>query len=196
MKSTTRSHQGLALGLLLTLLASIYYLTVQPIIDSHHHYSEKIDQAKLQLGKLIRIANSQETIRDRLQEVKTKDVSGDYYLTGNTPGLAAATLQKNIKAIVESSQGQLVSIRDLPSSTETDLTKVSVAVRLKADNVSLQEILYALETTMPLIFVDKVSVSSRSYRSRRYGKTPTQSLLDIQLDLSGYARSSEATGSI
>ena len=200
MKSTTQLHRGLALALLLTVLASLYYGVVQPLADTYRSYDEQIEQATLRLTKLRQIAGTRGHIESKLRQVRRNDKSKHYFLSGRTPGLAAVALQNNIKTAIESAEGELSSFRILSEATEGDLTKVSAAMRLKASTVGLQEILYSLETGVPLVFIDRLSVRSRSYYSyyRRYrrNRAPTESLLDIDLEVSGYTRASQRVDSI
>ena len=196
MKTTTPIHRMLALALLLTTLGSIYLVTVQPLLDAHRRYDQRIDQARLQLSKLNAIVQSEGTIRAMLKQARENQTGKDYFLTGRTPGLAAANLQNHLRGIIEAGEGQLVSIRDLATNADDRLTTVRVNVRIKASTTSLQEILYAIETRTPLIFIDKVSIRSRAHRGRRAQITSAQALLDIQLDLSGYAHTAAPEGSV
>ncbi|MGH8613338.1 MAG: type II secretion system protein GspM [Gammaproteobacteria bacterium] len=187
MRSTTTLHRVLALGLLFTVLASVYVGFLQPLIDAYRSSADRLQQAEIQLGKLIQIAQSRKSIESRLAEFHRSDTSDRYYLSGRTPSLAAAGLQNHLKAIIEASEGQLITSSDLPSVNEERLTKVATSLRLKAQTEGLREILYAIETQLPLVFIDKLSVRGLSFYSPR--ATPnTEPMLDIQLDVSGFAR--------
>ncbi|MGH8594060.1 MAG: GspMb/PilO family protein, partial [Gammaproteobacteria bacterium] len=70
------------------------------------------------------------------------------------------------------------------------LTKVATSLRLKAQTEGLREILHAIETQLPLVFIDKLSVRGLSFYSLR-ATSNTEPMLDIQLDLSGFARAAE-----
>ncbi|MGH8644598.1 MAG: type II secretion system protein GspM [Gammaproteobacteria bacterium] len=191
IRSTTTLHRLLALGLLFTVLASVYVGFLQPLIDAYRSSADRLQQAQAQLAKLIQLAQSRKAIENRLAEFRRTDTSGRYYLSGRTPSLAAAGLQNHLKAIIETSGGQLITSSDLPSTNEEKLTKVATSLRLKAQTEGLREILYATETQLPLVFIDKVSVRGLSFYSPRL--TPnTEPMLDIQLDLSGFARVAEA----
>jgi len=191
IRSTTTLHRVLALGLLFTVLASIYVGFFQPLIDAYRSSADRLQQAQAQLAKLIQIAQSRKAIEGRLTEFRRSDTSDRYYLSGRTPSLAAAGLQNHLKAIIETSEGQLITSSDLPSANEEKLTKVATSLRLKAQTEGLREILHAIETQLPLVFIDKLSVRGLSFYSPR--TTPnTEPMLDIQLDLSGFARVVEA----
>lgn len=187
MRSTTLLHRVLSLGLLLTVLASIHYGLLQPLIDAYRSSDERLQQARSRLAKLMELAQSGKALEKRLEEFRRNDMSDRYYLSGRTPSLAAAGLQNHLKAIIEASGGQLISASDLPSTSEEKLTKVPTSLRLKARTDGLQELLYAIETQVPLIFIDKLSVRGMSFYGVRTASN-TEPLLDIQLELSGYAR--------
>lgn len=191
-RSTTTLHRVLALGLLFTVLASMYVGILQPLIDAYRFSADRLQQAQNQLAKLTQIAQSRKAIENRLAEFRRTDTSDRSYLSGRTPSLAAAGLQNHLKAIIEASGGQLITSSDLPSANEEKLTRVATSLRLKAQTEGLREILYAIETQLPLIFIDKLSVRGLSFYSPR--ATPnTEPMLDIQLDLSGFARVAETT---
>jgi hypothetical protein len=193
-RSTTTLHRVLAVGLLFTVLTTLYVGFVQPLIDAYRSSAERLQQAEMQLAKLTQIAHSRKAIERRLVEFRRSDTSDRYYLSGRTPSLAAAGLQNHLKAIIEAGGGQLITASDLPSANEEKLAKVATSLRLKAQTEGLREILYAIETQLPLVFIDKLSVRGLSFYSAR--ATPgTEPMLDIQLDLSGFARVGEgATG--
>ncbi|MGH6635097.1 MAG: type II secretion system protein GspM [Gammaproteobacteria bacterium] len=190
-RSTTTVHRVLALGLLFTVLGSMYVGFLQPLMDAYRSSADRLQQAQDQLAKLIHIAQSRKATESRLAEFRRTDTSDRYYLSGRTPSLAAAGLQNHLKAIIEASAGQLITSSDLPSTNEERLTKVATSLRLKDQTEGLREILYAIETQLPLVFIDKLSVRGLSFYSAR--TTPnTEPMLDIQLDLSGFARAAEA----
>jgi len=149
-----------------------------------------LQHAQTQLAKLTQIAQSRKTIESRLAEFRRSDTSDRYYLIGRTPSLAAAGLQNHLKTIIEASGGQLITSSDLPSANEEKLTKVATSLRLKAQTEGLREILHAIETQLPLVFIDKLSVRGLSFYSLRTTSN-TEPMLDIQLDLSGFARAAE-----
>lgn len=190
MRSTTMLHRVLSLGLLFTVLASVYFGFLQPLIDAYRSSGDRLQHAQTQLAKLIQIAQSRRTIESRLAEFRRSDTSDRYYLIGRTPSLAAAGLQNHLKAIIEASGGQLITSSDLPSANEEKLTKVATSLRLKAQTEGLREILHAIETQLPLVFIDKLSVRGLSFYSLR-ATSNTEPMLDIQLDLSGFARAAE-----
>ncbi|MGH8605596.1 MAG: type II secretion system protein GspM, partial [Gammaproteobacteria bacterium] len=109
MRSTTMLHRVLSLGLLFTVLASVHFGFLQPLIDAYRSSSDRLQHAQTQLAKLIQIAQSRKTIESRLAEFRRSDTSDRYYLIGRTPSLAAAGLQNHLKAIIEASGGQLIT---------------------------------------------------------------------------------------
>ncbi len=187
--TSTPTHRGLAAALLVTVLVSLYFMIVQPVLDAHHAIDSQIEQEELRLSKLLAMVNSREALSQKLSMLKAKEQRSNLFVRGKTPSLAGATLQNHFKSIIEAADAQLLSIRMLPASEEKTLARVSASARLRATVEVLQEVLYATETQTPLLFIDKLSIRSRA-RYARSG-TPANPTLDIDIEFSGYARTAK-----
>lgn len=108
-----------------------------------------------------------------------------YALPPEGPGLAAARLQKRVKAVVAAAGGQLLSTQNLPPEAAGRFKRVTVNVKMRGSTEVLADVLYRLESATPLLFVDNLLVTSRITRVRR-AKPRGTAVLEVRFDLSGY----------
>ncbi len=64
--------------------------------------------------------------------------------------------------------------------------KVTVNVRMRCGIEDLKKIFYSLETGVPMVISDEVTVIKPRTRRRAKANTPVRSTLDIRFNMSGY----------
>jgi len=104
-------------------------------------------------------------------------------------------LRELIGEVVADSGGQLVSVQEYEADNLPGTRAIGLRAHLTGEAQNLSDILYALETARPAIFIDKLTVStsrrstarnSRRLRARPNSKVARRNSLDIRLDLSAY----------
>lgn len=189
--SPSSLHRVLALALLLLVVALIYGLVVEGLIGRYHYYQNSVMQHQEQLAQLERVAATQEALQQRIAAVQRDPGIAAQYLAQSNPALAAAELQQRLKTVVDATGATLQSTQALPPVDEGAAIKVTVSALFSGDTGSLQQVLYALESQTPLLFVDNLEVSGRITRPRlpsgRYANY-TRIQLSAQFEVSGYLR--------
>ncbi len=185
------SHRLLALALALLMVALLYAVVAQGLIGRYRYYQNSLAQYQEQLARLERIAATQEALRQRIAAVQKDPGLATQYLAQSNPALAAAELQQRLKTAVDTAGGALQSTQALPPVDEGAVIKVTVSALFNGDTSSLQQVLYALESQIPLLFVEHLEVSARITRPRlpsgRYANY-TRIQLSAQFEVSGYLR--------
>jgi len=185
------SQRLLALALALLMAALLYAVVTQGLIGRYRYYQNSVAQHQEQLARLERIAATQETLRQRIAAVQKDPGLATQYLAQSNPALAAAELQQRLKTAVDAAGGALQSTQALPPVDEGAVIKVTVSALFNGDTSSLQQVLYALESQIPLLFVEHLEVSARITRPRlpsgRYANY-TRIQLSAQFEVSGYLR--------
>lgn len=185
------SHRLLALALALLMVALLYAVVAQGLIGRYRYYQNSLAQHQEQLARLERIAATQEALRQRIAAVQKDPGLATQYLAQSNPALAAAELQQRLKTAVDTAGGALQSTQALPPVDEGAVIKVTVSALFNGDTSSLQQVLYALESQIPLLFVEHLEVSARITRPRlpsgRYANY-TRIQLSAQFEVSGYLR--------
>jgi len=105
--------------------------------------------------------------------------------------LAAAELQSLVKGLIERSGGGLVSTQPLVDSGADAVGEVPGSVRLRVrmrgDMESLRDVLHSLESSMPLLVLDNVSIVKARQVRRRRG-SDNQGPLQVNFDLTGFVQ--------
>jgi hypothetical protein len=153
----------------------------------HRHYDTHLDNLTDKLARYRRVAELRPEIDAALEEVRQQDASR-FYLRSATPALAGAELQGAVSSIIEISKGRLITSQILhqrDTDDTKDPAKVSLQIQFYASITPLQLILHAVESHQPLLFIDKLSITSGLSRGYR----PTlgvQPEFQVLLTLSAY----------
>jgi general secretion pathway protein M len=82
---------------------------------------------------------------------------------------------------------QIVSRQPVRPRVQERFQKVTVNVRMRCGIEDLKKVLYSLETRIPLVIADEVTViKPRSRRRSNNQEKPTPTALDIRFNMSGY----------
>ncbi|GAB6066756.1 type II secretion system protein GspM [Methylothermus subterraneus] len=177
----------LALALLLLPALLVYLAVVAPYLSWLRSNQERIADLKFQLGRLSRIAAEEPSLRARLEAARSHQSADRYYLSGETPALASAELQKHLSAIIRTAGGELTSTQVLPHRQEERFTRIAVLVRFTAGTPSLREVLYQIESSRPLLKIESLTI--RALPGRLDPKTrslvPTDRL-NVDMEVEGY----------
>lgn len=187
-RRTTLSHRILALALLVTLVLCAYTVIVQPLLAAYSRYDSALSDAALRLEKYRALAARQASLKRQLRVHKQSQLGEEFYLSGNTPALAAASLQDHLQRLVQDAGGHLISTNPLPAKDKAGLTQVSVSARMSLGCNGLPEFLYRLETGRPLVFIDSLHVQGQAW----YGPLPRlrrgRPSFTVQVEVSAYTR--------
>lgn len=179
-----------AVLLLIAVIAATYVLLVEPIISGYRETDKAIEEVDNQLSHFQRLAAMRPVLTNQLDELAAEQKSGTYYLNGGTDALAAAGLQDRVSALVDGSGGILRSIQPMVGVDEQGFRRITLRIQMTATIGALFETIYALETGMPVLFVENLDVQSRftRRRSNQAGAqvAPDAPLLIVGFDLSGY----------
>lgn len=179
--------RAIALGLLALAVGLVYFLIVGPVIDLAREYSDSVQDLEFRLARYRRVAAEKDSWARRAQEIKQKSSVSEHYISRDTAALASADLQTLIKETVNNSGGELISTQVTPEQQEDQLTRISVRVRMNGSTRALRDVLHAIETAKPLLWVD--SVNLRPIRMPlRPGQKGTTDRLSIDFEVIGYMR--------
>jgi len=183
--------------LLLVVLASVLY-GIMPVWS---YYSGKVVEVGLQSHQIHRyeyLLANEKSIDGALEQIELENVGGDLFLAGNKPAIASANMREFVTEAVQQSGGQLISSQDYKPKSIPETTAVGLQLHVSGEVKQLVELVHALETTRPVIFIDEITIHSsssrvRSARSRRSKKPPPEkNSLDITLNIVGYLAGSSA----
>jgi general secretion pathway protein M len=118
---------------------------------------------------------------------RPKHAAGNALISGETSGLAGAELQRIVSELARKSRMSLLSTSVTAPRREADLTVIGVDIALHGQLEGLRAFLHAIETGMPGLFVETLSI--RGAPDYRAAQQPVA--LEVTLKVKGYGAGKE-----
>jgi len=191
---TQPGNSRLTAILILVIVLLVVYLTCfHWFILRHLEYSAEIGELSGQLGRYQRVAAQRAEYETRLQGLQDRRSEENLFLEGNDFNEAAAGMSERLSQMISiqaDDSCQIVSRQPVRPRVQERFEKVTVNVRMRCGVEDLKKVLYALETGVPMVIADEVTIikpRSRNRRSRNQ-EPETGQPLDIRFNMSGYLR--------
>lgn len=174
-------------------LILLYLLLFHWFILRHFEYGEEIAGLSEQLGRFERVAAQRGRYETLLEELQDRRADESLFLEGDDFNEAAAGMSEQLNQMIRTQAEdscQIVSRQPVRPRVEERFQRVTVNARMRCDIDDLAKILYSLETGIPMILAEELTViKPRARRTRRNGEEVQQQvLLDIRFNMSGYLR--------
>jgi hypothetical protein len=155
----TLLSRAAALGLLLLAAVLIWMALIEPLLTAVTGSSSEEQEKSLQLLARYESAISQKAALDA-QLKALGDAADDHtgLVLGPTSAVAAASLQGELRTLIESVSGEIRSAQILPAEKIDDFEKIAIQYELSLPQSSLQRLLQSLETHRTVLIVDAVRV--------------------------------------
>jgi general secretion pathway protein M len=186
VKMQSRSAAALSIGILLAAVAMMIMAAVTPYMQLGQ-VEETLEQNQHELlGLRNQISQEGELRKENLSLAAVDESASRLLLEGETTGIAGANLQKLLSGLVAEHGGAASSIQILPPKDDGNLVRISMSLSISVNIDGLRDILHALETGAPLLFIDDVGVRSDM---DSFGAADVHFMgpLDVTLQVSGYA---------
>jgi general secretion pathway protein M len=171
----------------------IYLLGFHWFILRHFDYSDEISELSSQLGRFERVAAQREEVEGQLEQLQGRRSETNLFLEEIDFNEAAAGMSERLNQMVTTQAEescQIVSRQPVKAREVERFEKVTVNVRMRCNVEDLMKVIYSLETGVPMIVADELTViKPRARRSRRNQSTSSTTALDIRFNMSGYLRS-------
>lgn len=175
--------RALALGLLVLALLSGGLLLGYPLLLLLNGAAEDIDDLLFRTQRLRNIAASAESWHSRAEAIRRQVAEEEQFLDGNTPALAAATLQANLKEMIGTAGGTVSSSQATPVKEEQGFTRVGVRTVLTGGITTLRDLLYAVESSRPFLLVGNLNITPQ-----RGGVAGKKGLMTMDIEIYGYLK--------
>jgi general secretion pathway protein M len=175
-----------AVLLLLTVLLGVYTFLVEPIIVGYDATGREIEEARDQLARFERAAAMRPVLLKQMNEFEAHQNALGYFLKGSTDALAAAGLQDRVNDLIAGKGGTLQSIQPMPGVEEQGLMRITLRVQMTGTTETLFDVLYALESGSPVLFVDNLDIQNRGSLQAGADAAGDVGVLTVAFDLSGY----------
>ena len=172
-------------------LILVYMLCFHWFIMRHRDYGEEISGLSEQLDRFERVAARRSQYEAVLQELQRNRSDESLFLAGTDFNEAAAGMSERLNQMVRTQAEdtcQIVSRQPVRPRVEERFQRVTVNARMRCNIEDLTRILYSLETGVPMIMAEELTVIKPRTRRRSSGDQPVQQnvLLDIRFNMSGY----------
>ena len=179
----------LVIALILVYLAGFHWFILR-----HLDYGREISDLSGQLGRFQRVAEQRGDYENLLQELQSRRSDDNLFLEGSDFNEAAAGMSEMLNQMISvqaDDSCQIVSRQPVRPRVQERYEKVTVNVRMRCGIDDLRKILYSLETGVPMIIADEITViKPRSRRRRPNDSSPDSAMLDVRFNMSGYLRES------
>ncbi len=188
----------LAAFLLLVAVLLVVAAVAVPAYVLYNRYEAARTAAEQRIDRYRRVASSRADHQRALEVLKARE-SSRFFLKNSAPNLGGAELTDIVRPALESSGARLTSIQPVTVKDEAGFRLYSLNVGFNATPAALQKTLYTLETAVPYLFLE--SVTLRATVPRGYKPPPNQEPeVAAQVEIQAYGpkdsgRNARQTGS-
>jgi len=178
-------RQGIySLGILFLVILAFYSVLIQPAMSARIKNTERIEDLMFQSSKFSLSSQEYDLLKEEIANLKKQNPNKNNFLENKAPAIVAADLQKKIKALVESSGGNLVSTHALTDGKEELFSKITVKVHMRTEMNGLRDVFYQVAINEPLLFIDNILIQKS--RASRRKKQRAVNQIEVRFDVSGY----------
>jgi len=181
-----------AVMLLVIALLLAYLLGFHWFLLRHWEYAGEIGDLRTQLERFQTVASRRDSLQTRLGQIRNSQKDADLFLKEAEFDEAAAAMSSRIGVMVRTQADdscQIVSRQPVRPRVQERFRKVTVNVRMRCDAEDFLQVLYGMETGIPLMLVDDLNIiKPRSRRRTRGSQTRLPAALDIRFNVSGYLK--------
>lgn len=181
-----------AILLFVVALILVYLMGFHWFILRHMEYRDEISDLAEQLGRFQRVAAQRERVESQLQALQGRRSESNLFLEEGDFNEAAAGMSERLNQMISTqAEGscQIVSRQPVRARVVERFEKVTVNVRMRCQVEDLMRVLYSLETGVPMIIVEELTViKPRIRRQTRNQSVDSAQALDIRFNMSGYLR--------
>jgi general secretion pathway protein M len=183
---TPARQRTLAIALLVVAVILVLVVVLGPILLLHRHYDTAIADLTDRLERYRRVAAQAPELRRALDVMKEKD-GRRFYLKNTAPNLASAELADLVRSAIENNGGRITTSQNPGPRDDGAFRQLTVNVQFFATTPNLVKVLNALDTQVPYLVVDNLSIRPLN-AFRGFKPAPGQEPENnVQLDVSALA---------
>lgn len=191
------SNRRAAILLFVITVILVYLLCFHWFIVRHRDYGTEISDLSAQLGRYQRVAAQKTLYESSLQDLENRRSDESLFLGGGDFNEAAAEMSERLGQMINTQAEdtcQIVSRQPVRPRVQERFQKVTVNVRMRCGIEDLKKVLYALETSVPMVIADEVTViKPRTRRRAKNQASQARTTLDIRFNMSGYLSTGSET---
>lgn len=159
---------------------------VLPLLNEYSELGKSISEQRLLFARYRQLAANHDDLRDQLVSIQRQAHSQAHYVTGDTPALASANMQRHLKQLIDSIGGELISTQLLGGDEDDLYASAALQIRMRADLETMMKLLYRLENGKPMFFLNELSINARPLRRAAQAADSAAGILDVHFTMTGY----------
>jgi general secretion pathway protein M len=176
-----------ALAILAALVMAVVVGVIEPVVSAYVDAGQTIARDRAAVAHAEQSGLDTTTLQAELASLKAQAGPPPGSLQSANESLAAAELQRRLKTVIEAVHGEVRSMQTLPPRLDSGFRRITVRGQASLKIAGLQQAVYDLETTSPLLFLDNVEVTAHPDQSGHPGAAEDPRL-DVRFDLYGYMK--------
>jgi len=177
----------LAVALLLALLSFVWSAMIEPVIGYMVAKQAEIRRLETVLTHGGFSEQDADALQAQVAAMKQRHDTVGGFIQGNNIPIAMAQLQDRLGKTVATAGGEVRSTQVLPARDEGDYRRITLRGQIMAPLAAVQGTIYALESSSPYLFFDRVEINSR-LSTLEAANADANPVLDVHFDLSGFMR--------
>jgi general secretion pathway protein M len=176
--------RALALALLALALAAVIAAVAVPAYLLHKRYDGVISAAEDKIERYRKLAANRTEQQKAIDVIKAREGSR-FFLRNTATNLAGAELTDLVRPLIETNGARLTSIQPATVKEEAGFRLYTLSVGFNATPANLQKTLFALETALPYLFFENMTL--RATVPRGFKPQPNQEPeISAQLEVQAY----------
>lgn len=189
---TQGNSRTTAILLAVIVVILVYLLGFHWFLLKHLEYGEETEMLSEQLQRYQRVAAQREEVEAQLASLQNRRSESNLFLEEGDFNEAAAGMSERLNQMISTQAEescQVVSRQPVRARVVERFEKVTVNVRMRCSIEDLMRVLHSLETGVPMIIAEEVTViKPRARRSRNNQAARDVRALDVRFNMSGYLR--------
>jgi general secretion pathway protein M len=179
-----RKGRALAILLVAACVAAVVAAAAVPAYLLNKRYDSVIAEAESKIERYQKVAASRSEQQKAIDVIKARE-GARFFLRNTAPNLAGAELTDLVRPLIETNGSRLTSIQPATLKEEAGFRLYTINVGFNATPANLQKTLYALETAMPYLFFENLTL--RATVPRGFRPQPNQEPeVAVQVEIQAY----------
>lgn len=186
------NNRPLAIGLLAIAALAVYLVGFHWFVVRHMELGEEIGQLEEQAARFKAAVERRPQLESQLDRLQNERLDSALFLPESNFNTAAAGMNRHLRDIIRAEADDadlcpIVSTTNRPDQDPERFEQVTVNVRMNCPLPDLVKVLYELENSVPLIFVDNLMINQRVPADRAGSRgTTNYGQIDVRFDMYGF----------
>ena len=174
----------LAVAFVVLVICAVVASIAVPAYILHARYTAAISAATEKIDRYQRVASQRVEHQKALDVLKSRE-SGRFFLKNSATNLGGAELTDMVRPMIESNGARLTSVGQITVKDDSGFRQYSLPMGFNGTPAALQKTLFALETSIPYLFIDTATL--RATVPRGFKPAPNQEPeVTVQLEIQAY----------